>query len=179
MVRAVGPRTVLTRMMQLPEPRQSGLPPARVPRAGQPTMDLLEPGPRRARATPKRLRMTDRVLEHDYERTVESALLVRRWRFVHHVTARLPGGRYVTAYSSDSSPGFPDIVAMRRGWQIAAELKQAGRYPTQDQRIWLTLFAAMPRTLAWVLRPSDPWDQVAHWLDHPEDAPVTYGWKPK
>lgn len=160
----------MTRLMQLPPDR-----------SGQPRLDMPG-GPatkRRKRPVPGRLVLSGRVLETSYESTVEKAMRTRGWTFVHHQSARLPDGRYVTAYSPASSPGFPDIVAIRGEWMIVTELKQDGRYPTAAQRMWLGLFAGRPLTLTWVLRPGDAWHDVAHWIDHPEEAPAIYGWKPK
>ncbi len=153
----------MTRLTALPAPRSA------VKAGGATTAPKRLPG---------RLTLSQRVLEGDFEATVEAALAIRGWQFVHLVPARV-GNRTLTAMSKRSTPGFPDLLALRRGWQIAAELKVDGRYPTPAQRTWLTLFAAQPRTLVWVLRPGDAWGDVARWLDRPEDAPAIYGWSQK
>lgn len=43
--------------------------------------------------------------------------------------------------SRRSEPGFPDIVAMRAGVQLAIELKMPGNKATAEQLTWLELFA--------------------------------------
>jgi hypothetical protein len=48
--------------------------------------------------------------------------------------------RYLVFHDVDSRknrPGFPDLVMVRRGRLIFAELKQQGKRPTHDQDRWL------------------------------------------
>ncbi len=52
--------------------------------------------------------------------------------------ARLRGWLcYHTHDSRRSEPGFPDLVLVRGGRLIFAELKKEGEHPTKEQRKWL------------------------------------------
>lgn len=74
--------------------------------------------------------------------------------------------------------GFPDILAMKDGFQLAAELKKDGQYPKPEQRGWLEAFHLVPGVLVWVSRPGDDWPQLERWLRNPENAPTLFGWEP-
>jgi hypothetical protein len=44
---------------------------------------------------------------------------------------------YHTHDSRKSEPGFPDLVLLRSGWIIFAELKKEGEHPSLEQEKWL------------------------------------------
>jgi hypothetical protein len=69
--------------------------------------------------------------------------------------AHLLGWRCYFTWNSIHSPaGFPDLVMLRRGRQVVAELKTSRRLPTAAQQAWLEEFrAAGVETFVW--RPED------------------------
>lgn len=75
----------------------------------------------------------------------------RRWQAqVEEVAARYGWLTYHTHDSRRSDPGFPDLVAVKGGRLVFAELKAPGRYPTEEQREWLrALDAAGQEVTVW------------------------------
>ena len=75
--------------------------------------------------------------------------------------AKIAGFEYIYhVWRSDNSPaGFPDLILIKEGRQIVAELK--GDYkgqPTPEQYFWLIEFLKVtPDTYFW--RPED-WDEI-------------------
>lgn len=57
--------------------------------------------------------------------------------------------------SRRSNPGWPDIVAIRRGRMVVAELKTMAGKVTRDQQEWLDGFAGVLGVEAFLWRPSD------------------------
>lgn len=64
--------------------------------------------------------------------------------------------------SRKSEPGFPDLVLVRRGRLIFAELKVRGR-PRPEQAMWLRELRAVPGVVAVCLTPDD-WDSIEEML---------------
>lgn len=62
---------------------------------------------------------------------------------------------YHTFDSRRSSGGFPDLVLVRRGRLIFAELKRERENPRPDQQAWLDLLSGVPAVDVHVWRPSD------------------------
>jgi hypothetical protein len=58
---------------------------------------------------------------------------------------------YHTRNSRRSRKGFPDLIAVRNGVQVVAELKMPGNKPTPEQEKWLALFRTVPgcRVFLW------------------------------
>ncbi len=82
-----------------------------------------------------------------------------------------------------TAKGWPDIIAVRQHFVLAVEVKGfdvKGRpTPFQPGQVeWLELFAEIPTGRAWVLRPTDDWDQTVQWCRHPEDGPRRFGYDP-
>lgn len=77
--------------------------------------------------------------------------------------ARLLGWRVYHTYDSRrSAHGFPDLVLVRRGRLIFAELKTDKGRITRDQQVWLNdLVATAAEPYVW--RPRD-WDQIVETL---------------
>lgn len=74
--------------------------------------------------------------------------------------------------------GKPDLIMLRPPRQVVIECKtNKGRLDPQ-QRAVLSLYALIPNTRAWVLRPRDPWSDIQDWLRRPGRAPATYGFDP-
>jgi hypothetical protein len=76
-----------------------------------------------------------------------------------HRAARPPWLTYHTRRSKGSDPGFPDLVAVRPGRLVVAELKvypatQARGRPTERQAEWLAAFALVGAEI-YVWRPPD------------------------
>lgn len=63
---------------------------------------------------------------------------------------------YHTYDSRRSGPGFPDLMMVRNGRMVIAELKRQGRYPRPAQRAWLDdLRQVSGNITVAVWRPSD------------------------
>ena len=65
--------------------------------------------------------------------------------------------------SRRSNAGFPDLVLVKDGRIIFAELKrETGAYPSKPQMIWLALLgqAAGDNVMAVLWRPSSNWQEV-------------------
>jgi hypothetical protein len=66
---------------------------------------------------------------------------------------------YHTHDSRKSAAGFPDLVAVRAGRLVVAELKVPGNRPTADQETWLEEFRAVPAAQVFVWYPAD-WPEI-------------------
>jgi hypothetical protein len=69
------------------------------------------------------------------------------WRYYHTHDSRL------------SAAGFPDLVLVRGGVLVFAELKAATGKPTPDQHAWLDALAAVPGVHTHLWRPAD-WPEI-------------------
>lgn len=74
------------------------------------------------------------------------------WRVAHFRPAMTAKG-WRTPVEADAA-GFPDLVMVRGGRQIVAELKRQGKKPTLQQILWLRAFEAAGAE-AYFWRPSD------------------------
>lgn len=90
-----------------------------------------------------RQRLHERVTEAELQAQVVRFARTRQW-LVYHTTI---------AYRS--APGFPDLILVRSGRLVAAELKREKGVITEAQRIWLAALRACPGVEAYVWRPSD------------------------
>lgn len=68
---------------------------------------------------------------------------------------------YHTFDSRRSTPGFPDIVAVRDGRMLAIECKTATGRATADQLHWLRELAGVRSVDAFILRPGVTMDALA------------------
>lgn len=76
------------------------------------------------------------ITEAQWQSQVVEYAQLRGWLVAHFRTAQTARGAYVTPVAADGA-GFPDLVLVRDGRLIFAELKrQTGRTTTQ-QDIWL------------------------------------------
>ena len=88
----------------------------------------------------------------------------RDWQAIVVDAAKLNGWRvYHTFDSRRSEPGFPDLVMVRGGRLIAAELKSETGRPTRAQVDWLRDLEAVESVETYLWRPSD-WEQVCEKL---------------
>ena len=95
--------------------------------------------------------------EKHFQGSVERAARALGWKCYH------------THNSRHSSAGFPDIVAVKDGEILYAELKMPKGKVTEHQRAWLeALQRAGQRTYLW--KPSD-WDSILTILQSGEDDP--------
>ena len=117
--------------------------------------------------------------EHDFQKILMETLAIFHWDAMHVFPLRTKHGWRTPT----TSKGFPDILALRQSFVLAIEVKgfSADGRPTpfqEGQIEWLERFAAIPTGRAWVLRPTDDFDQIARWLATPSTAPQIFGWSP-
>lgn len=72
------------------------------------------------------------ISEKDWQEVVVSYALLNKWLVYH------------THDSRRSEAGFPDLVMVRGGRCVVAELKREGKAPTQAQREWLEALGKVP-----------------------------------
>ena len=68
--------------------------------------------------------------EDDFRKTIIEVAELHRWRIYH--VAKVKG-----QLRSETSIGFPDLVLVRNGKLIFAELKVGRNNPTESQKLWL------------------------------------------
>lgn len=80
-----------------------------------------------------------------------------KWRVAHFRPGRTKDGEWRTAVSGDGK-GFPDLLLIRRGFLVVAELKVKGRKTTVEQDAWMIAFCrAGARDYLWM---PDDWDLI-------------------
>ena len=91
--------------------------------------------------------------ERDFTTQVIQLARVFGWRTAHFRPAMTKRGRWVTPVQGDGA-GFPDLLLLRAGRRIMAELKAAKGRVTPEQDAWLVAAkAAGFETYVW--KPSD------------------------
>ena len=75
------------------------------------------------------------------------------WRSAHFRPAMNRRGKWATPVQGDGE-GFPDLVLVRRGRLVVAELKIGNEKPTVEQEAWLAAFKAVGAEV-YVWRPAD------------------------
>lgn len=115
----------------------------------------------------------------DEYRTAQAAVMTERQLLeaIRALAKRLDWLVYHTHDSRRSEPGFPDLVLVRDGRVIFAELKtQRGRVsPAQD--VWLERLAEVTRTLEQALAaPGD--EDYARAFDHVATSVTVHVWRP-
>lgn len=95
--------------------------------------------------------------ESAFLRQVLDLSRLRGWRSAHFRASRTKRG-WRTAVQGDGK-GFPDLLLIRPPRLIVAELKLAGKWPSQEQDEWLKAFQFCPGVDAFVWRPSD-WEEL-------------------
>lgn len=111
--------------------------------------------------------------EREWQYVIQGALDAEAYRWNHVYRMPTPHGGWATP---TTSPGWPDIVAIRAPFILAIEAKGKRTPFKPGQPEWLATFAELPFGRAWVIRPQDDWHMIAEWLRDPENAPRTYGW---
>ena len=93
-----------------------------------------------------------RETEAEFTGKVIRLAILYGWQVCHFRPARTARG-WRTAIQGHA--GFPDIVAVRYGRKVAAELKVGTNKPTEDQSLWLNHWGKD----AYLWYPSD-WAQI-------------------
>lgn len=106
--------------------------------------------------------LLESISEEDWQSTVIENARIRGWRIAHFRPALDPrrGGSWRTAMDGD--PGFPDLVLVKPGRLIFAELKSEKGAVSPGQRMWLdklvtvagagvNVYVWRPSDLSWVL----------------------------
>lgn len=100
---------------------------------------------------------TPRITESEFTRQVLECARLHGWISAHFRPALTARGTWRTAVQGDGA-GFPDVILVRGGVLIAAELKVGKNKPTEAQRRWLDEFAACGvRAAVWT--PAD-WSEI-------------------
>jgi len=76
------------------------------------------------------------VSEAAFQRTVLEYARLKGWRVAHFRAARRDSGGWSTPVQGDGA-GFPDLVLVRAGVAVFAELKSARGRLTDTQQVWL------------------------------------------
>ena len=103
--------------------------------------------------------MTER--ERDFQRAVIDLARLMGWRVHHTRPALTRRGRWLTPIQGDA--GFPDLVLVRAGRVIFAELKCNGVRPTPQQQAWLDALASCAGVECYLWTPAD-WETVVRML---------------
>jgi hypothetical protein len=98
-----------------------------------------------------------REREKDFQRAVIDLARLTGWRVHHTRPALTRRGRWLTPIQGDA--GFPDLVLVRAGRVIFAELKRNGARPTPAQRGWLEALQACAGVEVYLWTPND-WDAI-------------------
>lgn len=81
--------------------------------------------------------------------------------------AALCGWRcYHTFDSRRSQGGFPDLLLVKPGRLVVAELKRDGGEPTPEQALWLEAFRQVPGAEVYLWRPGG-WSEIERVLTAP------------
>lgn len=95
--------------------------------------------------------------EREFQDEVIALAQSHGWQVAHFRTvhiARADGSTYYATPVQADGEGFPDLILVRPGAIIAAELKSQKGKPTAKQTEWLDAFAAAGVTAA-IWRPAD------------------------
>lgn len=115
------------------------------------------------------------LAEKDWQKVLMNGMEEQGWTVNHVGRGRHRSGDWVTP---TTSPGYPDLLAVRGHRLLAVEVKGPRTPVDLAQVAWLLLFSEVPTANAWVMRPTMDWSMAARWIAHPEEAPVTFGFDP-
>ena len=102
-----------------------------------------------------------RERERDFQRAVIDLARLTGWRVHHTRPALTRRGRWLTPIQGDA--GFPDLVLVRAGRVIFAELKRTGGKPTPAQRAWLDALRQCAGVEVYLWTPAD-WQRIVETL---------------
>jgi len=96
------------------------------------------------------------ISEESFTNSVIEYAQLQGWLVHHDRPARTDKG-WRTAIQGDA--GFPDLVLLRGGLFIFAELKTGKGKVTAEQKRWMDAIRPLPGVLKFVWRPDD-WDEI-------------------
>lgn len=111
--------------------------------------------------------------EKEFQNTLVELLETLGWAHCHTYPLQTKHG-YRTG---TTAKGWPDLVALRGEFVVAIEVKSDTGRVTAEQVEWLDRFARLGCGRAWLVDPSLPLQQLAEWLQHPDGAPVVFGYR--
>ncbi|MEN8233759.1 MAG: hypothetical protein ABFR89_02410 [Actinomycetota bacterium] len=91
--------------------------------------------------------------EDDLKSAVTDALEWNGWRWQHQRPAMKKDGSWMTPI--EGHKGWPDIVAVKDGRMILAELKGSSGRCSPDQLVWLTMLAEVSGVETYLIGPSE------------------------
>jgi hypothetical protein len=101
---------------------------------------------------------TATITEVEFLRQVIGLAQLFGWRVAHFRPAQTKTGRWITAVQGDGK-GFPDLVLVRKGRIVIAELKVGKNRTTPDQQKWLAAFREVQGVAVYEWRPCD-WGEI-------------------
>lgn len=94
------------------------------------------------------------ITESEFQRQVTDLATRLGWSWVHFERMGNSQGQWRTPAYGPLGKGWPDLVLIRRGTTVYAELKAQNKYPTDAQKEVLRVLSnASPHVYVW--RPSD------------------------
>ena len=93
-----------------------------------------------------------RQTEEEFQCAVIDYAHFNGWKVAHFRKAMRKDGSYVTPVQADGK-GFPDLLMVRQGRIVVAELKSMGRKPTLEQRAWLEAFTDTEKEMTELITP--------------------------
>jgi len=106
------------------------------------------------RLTPQEVQLRS-ITEAQWQNTVMDLATLLRWRAYHAPENRPVVGRGGTRYVQNVRAGFPDLVLVREGRLIFAELKRETGKLGPGQEEWLADLDEVPGVESYLWRPSD------------------------
>lgn len=101
--------------------------------------------------------MKTKISEREFTKQVIQFARLHGWKSLHIRAARTKDG-WRTPVQGDGK-GFPDLLLIRRGKIIIAELKVGKNKPTIEQDAWLQSFGYVDGVGVYLWRPED-WDEI-------------------
>ncbi len=103
-----------------------------------------------------------KITEAEFLKQVIQLAKLHGWICAHFRPGMNRRGKWQTAVAGDGV-GFPDVILLRKGRIIAAELKVGHNKTTAEQDVWLRRFQEAGAA-AYVFRPEN-WDSIESILE--------------
>lgn len=111
------------------------------------------------------------VRERDFQDAVIQLAKLNNWMVHHQRPARTKDGSWRTAVQGDA--GWPDLILVRDGRMIIAELKSEKGKLTPGQEDWLRAIddvkLASGGAVQWAIWRPSHWPEIERWLKGEED----------